>query len=130
MPAVATPIPVSEAEAAWLAALTAPTQDGLRRLMHPDCVLVHGPAGHISSGEEFLRYAAEVGPISEVRVHDVLIQQLEGAAIVSCLQESRIAFVADLTPFVIQAAVSRTWVPGADGWLLAHMHMARRQLPG
>lgn len=130
MTAPACPTTVTEAEAAWLTALVADTQDGLRRLLHPDCVLVHGPVGHISNGDEFLRYATEVGRISEVRVHDVVRQQLAGATIVSCLQESRIAFRADLTPFVIQAAVSRTWVPRADGWLLVHMHMARRQLPG
>lgn len=129
-PSTAAPTTATEAEVAWLGALAADTQDGMRRLLHPDCVVVHGPVGHIHDGEEFLRYAAGVGRIREVRVHDVVTQHLGGPAVVSCLQESRIAFVPDLTPFVIQAAVTRVWVPGAGGWLLAHMQMARRQMPG
>ena len=52
-------------------------------------------------------------------------------AVVSCLQEMRVAFVPELTPFVIQAAVTRVWVRSPSGGRqLAHLQMARRLPPG
>ncbi len=121
---------IAAAEAAWLSAWGSSDRAGMRLLMHSDCLVVHGPLGHQSGPEEFLAYNKSVGPISEALVHDVVTRPLGGVIVVSCLQESRIMFVPDVTPFVIQAAVTRVWAPVAGTWLLAHMHMARRQPPG
>lgn len=121
---------VAAAEAAWVAAWGATDQDRMLSLMHPDCLVVHGPVGHQSDPDQFLAYNTKVGRTSEARVRDVQFRTHGDVVIVSCLQESWIAFVADATPFVIQAAVTRVWQDGPDGWRLVHMQMARRQPPG
>ncbi|WP_406109153.1 nuclear transport factor 2 family protein [Streptomyces sp. NBC_01003] len=132
--AVATspPATVEEAEAAWLAAQALPDPEPvLRALMHSDCVVVHAAVGHIHGVDDFLRYAARLGRTSNVIVHDVTVRTFGPTAVVSCLQEMRVAFVPELTPFVIQAAVTRMWVTDEQGgWKLAHLQMARRLPPG
>ncbi|MGW4912801.1 nuclear transport factor 2 family protein [Streptomyces sp. NPDC004270] len=126
------PATVEEAEAAWLAAQTLPEpEQAIRALLHPDCVIVHSAVGHIHGADEWLRYAARLGHTSQVDTYDVTIQRFGTTAVVSCLQEMRVAFVPDLTPFVIQAAVSRVWVTDDTGRCrLAHLQMARRLPPG
>lgn len=136
--AAAAPVPASapatveEAEAAWLAAQTLPDPEpALRALMHSDCVIVHSAVGHIHGVDDWLRYAARLGRTSQVDTHDVTVQRFGTTAVVSCLQEMRVAFVPELTPFVIQAAVTRVWVVAeSGGWQLAHLQMARRLPPG
>jgi hypothetical protein len=136
--AAAAPVPASapatveEAEAAWLAAQTLPDPEpALRALMHSDCVIVHSAVGHIHGVDDWLRYAARLGRTSQVDSHDVTVQRFGTTAVVSCLQEMRVAFVPELTPFVIQAAVTRVWVAAeSGGWQLAHLQMARRLPPG
>lgn len=124
------PADAAAAEEAWVAAWGSSDHDRMRLLMHPDCLIVHGPVGHQSTPEQFLAYNSQVGVISEAQVHDVTTRNHGEVVVVSCLQESRIAFVPGSTPFVIQAAVTRVWAPGPHGWRLVHMHMARRQPPG
>ncbi|MEH0580563.1 MULTISPECIES: nuclear transport factor 2 family protein [Streptomyces] len=126
------PATVEEAETAWLAAQTLPDPEpAIRALLHPDCVIVHSPVGHIHGADDWLAYAQRMGPTSQVDTFDVTVQRLGTTAVVSCLQEMRVAFVPDLTPFVIQAAVTRVWVRSpSDGWQLAHLQMARRLPPG
>ena len=126
------PATVEEAEAAWLAAQTLPDpEQAIRALLHPDCVVVHSAVGHIHGADDWLRYAARLGRTSQVDTYDVTVQRFGTTAVVSCLQEMRVAFVPELTPFVIQAAVSRVWVEAASGgWRLAHLQMARRLPPG
>ncbi|MER6957996.1 nuclear transport factor 2 family protein [Streptomyces sp. NPDC000618] len=126
------PATVEEAEAAWLAAQTLlDPEPAIRALLHPDCVVVHSAVGHIHGADDWLRYAARLGRTSQVVTSDVTVQRLGTTAVVSCLQEMRVAFVPDLTPFVIQAAVSRVWVAAESGaWQLSHLQMARRLPPG
>lgn len=126
------PATVEEAEAAWLAAQVLPElEPAIRALLHPDFVVVHSAVGHIHGADDWLRYAARMGRTSQVDTYDVTVQRFGGTAVVSCLQELRVGFVPELSPFVIQAAVSRVWVEGASGgWLLAHLQMARRLPPG
>jgi hypothetical protein len=126
------PTTIEEAEAAWLAAQTLPDPGpALRVLMHPDCVIVHSAVGHIHGVDDWLVYAGRLGRTSQVDTFDVTVQRLGTTAVVSCLQEMRVAFVPDLAPFVIQAAVTRVWVRSpAGGWQLAHLQMARRLPPG
>lgn len=121
---------VELAEAAWLDAMTASGSVAMRGLMHPDCVVVHAAVGHIHRAEEFLRHTASMGRITRIEAYEVTVRQFAGAAIVSCLQEMHVVYVPDLTPFVIQAAVTRVWVPDGAGWKLAHMQLARRLPPG
>jgi ketosteroid isomerase-like protein len=121
---------VELAEAAWLEAVTATGTDAMRALMLPDCVVVHAAVGHIHRTEEFLQHAANMGRITQVEAFDVTVQQFAELAIVSCLQEMHVAYVPGLTPFAIQAAVTRVWVPDGAGWKLAHMQLSRRVLPG
>lgn len=123
-------VTVEQAETAWLAAMTATGQDAMRRLMHPDCIVVHAAVGHIHGGEDFLQYTGRMGRITRIEAYDVTVQRFDGVAIVSCLQEMHVVYVPDLTPFAIQAAVTRVWVPNGADWQLAHMQLARRQLPG
>ncbi|MFF8022122.1 DUF4440 domain-containing protein [Streptomyces sp. NPDC007896] len=136
--AVSAPVPASapatveEAEAAWRAAQTLPDPEpALRVLMRPDCVIVHSAVGYIHGVDDWLRYAARLGRTSQVDTHDVTVQRFGATAVVSCLQDMRVAFVPELTPFVIQAAVTRVWARSpAGGWQLAHLQMARRLPPG
>jgi ketosteroid isomerase-like protein len=125
------PTTIDEAEAAWLDATTATTTDAMRALLHPDFIVVHGPVGYIQNVDEFLAGAnKQLGATRSVTVIDPTIRTIGDAVTVSCLQEAHIAFVPDLHPFVIQAAVSRLWVRTDGHWLLAHLHMARRFPPG
>lgn len=126
------PATVEEAEAAWLAAQTLPDPEpAIRALLHPDCVIVHSAVGHIHGVDDWLRYAARLGRTSQVDIYDVTVQRFGTTAVISCLQEMRVAFVPELTPFVIQAAVSRVWVAAEPGgWQLVHLQMARRLPPG
>ncbi|WP_258574860.1 nuclear transport factor 2 family protein [Streptomyces shenzhenensis] len=121
---------VELAEAAWLEATTATEPDAMRRLMHPECVVVHAPVGRIDGVEAFLGHTARLGRITAVQAYDVTVQRFDRMAIVSCLQEMGIAFLPDLTPFVVQAAATRVWLRSRAGWRLAHMQLARRQPPG
>lgn len=124
------PATVEAAEAAWLEAMAVTGPDAMRRLMHPDCVVVHAAVGHIHGVEDFLQHSARMGRITEIEAFDVTVRRFDRVAIVSCLQEIHVAYVPDLTPFVIQAAVTRVWAPEDSGWKLAHMQLARRQPPG
>ncbi|WP_244373688.1 nuclear transport factor 2 family protein [Streptomyces griseorubiginosus] len=126
----AAPSSVEAAEEAWLAALTAPdAEERFRSLMLPECLVVHGPVGHLDDLEAFLRNASGRSRAQRIDVHDVITRQFDDTAIVSCLQEMRVAYLPDRTPFVIQAAVTRVWLRRGEGWRLAHMQMARRFPP-
>jgi hypothetical protein len=120
---------VELAEAAWLEAMTA-GPDPMRPLLHPECVVVHSPVGRIDGVDAFLEHTARMGRITGIKAFNVTVQRFDQVAIVSCLQEMHIVYIPDATPFVVQAAVTRVWVPDGDGWLLAHMQLARRQPPG
>lgn len=126
------PATVEEAEAAWRAAQALQDPEpALRALVHPDCVIVHSAVGYIHGVDDWLVYAGRLGRTSQVDTFDVTVQRLGTTAVVSCLQEMRVAFVPDLAPFVIQAAVTRVWVQSpSGGWQLAHLQMARRLPPG
>ncbi|WP_425826304.1 nuclear transport factor 2 family protein [Streptomyces fractus] len=126
------PLTVEEAEQAWLAAQTATDPEKqLRALMHPDCVVVHAAVGHQHGVDDYLDYAGRLGRTGRVDTYDVTVRRFGATAIVSCLQEMRIAFVPDTTPFVIQAAVTRVWVMDEQGaWHLAHQQLSRRLPPG
>ncbi|MCX4641958.1 MULTISPECIES: nuclear transport factor 2 family protein [unclassified Streptomyces] len=126
------PATIEEAERAWLAAQTAPDlEERLRALMHPDCIVVHAAVGHQHGVDTFLRYAAQRGHTGQVKTYDETVRHFGATAVVSCLQEMQVAFVPELAPFVIQAAVTRVWVAADEGgWKLAHMQMARRLPPG
>jgi ketosteroid isomerase-like protein len=121
---------VAQAEAAWLDAVNANDPAAMRRLMHPQCLVVHAAVGHIHGVDDFLRHTARIGRFSQARVHDVTVRLFHGVAVVTCLQEFHVAQVADALPFVTQAAVTRVWVQAGAGWKLAHMQLARRQPPG
>lgn len=121
---------IEAAEAAWLEAQDGTDLDAMRRLMHPDCRVVHAAVGHIHGVDDFLQHTARMGRITEMEAFDVTVRRFDGVAIVTCLQEIHVAYVPDLMPFVIQAAVTRVWAPDDAGWRLAHMQLARRQLPG
>lgn len=125
------PATVEEAEAAWLTALTlADPEPGVRALAHPECVFVHGPVGHIHRLNDWVPYAKRVGRTHQVDTYDVTVQRFGTTAVVSCLQEMRVAFLPELTPFVIQVAVSRVWMEFPEhGWQLMHLQMARRLPP-
>ncbi|BBC31026.1 hypothetical protein SGFS_023200 [Streptomyces graminofaciens] len=126
------PATVEDAEAAWLAAQTLPDPEpAIRALLHPGCVVVHSAVGHIHGTDDWLVYAERMGRTSRVDTFDVTVQRFGTTAVVSCLQEMRVAIVPDLPPFVIQAAVTRVWVQSpSGGWQLAHLQMARRLPPG
>jgi ketosteroid isomerase-like protein len=121
---------VERAEAAWLEAVTAAVPHAMRRLMHPECVVVHAAAGHIDGGETFLQHTADMGRVTEIKTYDVTVQRFDGLAIVSCLQEMHVAYFPGRTPFVVQDATTRVWVLNQAGWQLVHMQLGRRQLPG
>ncbi|MGD6741568.1 nuclear transport factor 2 family protein [Streptomyces sp. BH106] len=128
----ATPATVEEAEAAWRAAQTLPDPEpALRALLHPECVIVHSPVGHQHDADAWLGYAARLGRTSQVDTFEVTVRRFGATAVVSCIQEMRVASVPDLPPFVIQAAVTRVWHDSpTHGWQLAHLQMARRVPPG
>jgi hypothetical protein len=122
------PATVEEAEAAWLAAITSGKEEQ-RLLMLSDCVVVHGPVGHVHDRETFLRYNATMGPTVAAEAAEVTCQEYAGRAIVTCLQKMRVALVADLPPFLIQAVATRIWFSTQGGWRLGHMQLSRRQPP-
>ncbi|MBW8792480.1 MAG: nuclear transport factor 2 family protein [Streptomyces sp.] len=130
--AASAPATVEDAEAAWLAAQMLPDPEpAIRALLHPDCVIVHSAVGHIHGADDWLVYAGRLGRTSQVDTIDVTVQRFAATVVVSCLQEMRVAFMPELTPFVIQAAVTRVWVRSpSGGWQLAHLQMARRLPPG
>lgn len=91
---------------------------------------MHSAVGRIDGEDALLEHTARMGRITGIEAFDVTVQRFGQVAIVSCLQEMHIVYIPDLTPFVVQAAITRAWVPDGDGRLLAHMQLARRQLPG
>lgn len=119
---------VALAEAAWLVAITK-GNDEKRRLMLPDCVIVHGPAGNIHDHERFLRYDASMGPVIEAETSEVSCRERGGRAIVTCFQRMRIRRLPDLPPFLVQAVATRVWFSAGEGWRLGHMQLSRRQPP-
>lgn len=121
---------VEEAEQAWLDAMSADTRDDLAALLHPDFRAVHGPVGFIHDQQRFLADAEGRPAAKSVRAIESEIRTFGDTAVVSCLQEMHIAFVPDLAPFVIQAAVTRVWVREGQSWKLAHLQMCRRVPPG
>lgn len=121
---------VESAEAGWLEAVRDAGTDAMRRLMHPDCVVVHAPVGRIDGVDAFLQHTAGMGRVTGARAFDVTVRHFDQVVIVSCLQEMRVGFVPDRTPFVIQAAATRVWLAGGTGCRLVHMQLARRQPPG
>ena len=123
------PTTIDEAESAWLAAV-ATSVDAMRDLLHPDFVAVHSPIGRIQPAEEFLRDAADRPLAGDIRVLESTVRVFPDTVIVSGIQQSSLAYVPDVPPFTIQAAVTRVWVRVDGGWLLAHLQMARRFPPG
>ena len=111
-------------------ALAAPGGDLMRHLLHPDFIAVHGPTGKIQGAEEFLTESASRPPNRDPQVLESTMRQIGDVVTTSGIEEYRIAFVPDATPFVIQAAVSRVWLRGVEGWKLIHLQMARRNVPG
>ena len=123
------PNSIGPAESAWLQAISR-GNDAQRDLMLADCVLVHGPVGNIHDREEFLRYNLTMGAIASAVTTDVHVVESPGMAIVSCHQKMRVEFASDLTPFLIQAAVTRVWFSTAEGWKLGLQQLSRRQPTG
>ncbi|MBY6685623.1 DUF4440 domain-containing protein [Rhodococcus sp. BP-149] len=117
---------IDGAEEAWLRAIQEGTDDQ-RELMLDECTVVHGPVGHIHGREEFLEYNASMGAIVEAETSDVLVVEHPGVAIVSCHQRMRVRMDAELTPFLIQAGVTRVWFDTPDGWKLGFQQLSRRQ---
>jgi hypothetical protein len=124
--ATTTPRTVDAAEQAWLRAILQ-GNDEQRELMLDDCSVVHGPVGYIHGREEFLDYNSTMGRVEDAGTTDVLLVEHPGVAIVSCHQRMRVRMDADLTPFLIQAGVTRVWFEGTDGWKLGFQQMSRRQ---
>ncbi|MEU0074510.1 nuclear transport factor 2 family protein [Streptomyces sp. NPDC006332] len=117
---------VSQAEAAWLVAITQGDEEQ-RALMLPDCVIVHGPVGNVHDRERFLAYNASMGATVEAETSEVTWREREGRAIVTCFQKMRIRRVPDLPPFLVQAVATRVWFATDEGWRLGHMQLSRRQ---
>ena len=122
------PDTVDQAEAAWLVAITAGDEEQ-RRLMLPDCVIVHAPVGNVHDRERFLSYNASMGPTLEAETSEVTCRERGGRAIVTCHQKMRIRRVLDLPPFLVQAVATRVWFSTDEGWRLGHMQLSRRQPP-
>ena len=122
------PDTVDQAEAAWLVAITAGDEEQ-RRLMLPDCVIVHAPVGNVHDRERFLSYNASRGPTLEAETSEVTCRERGGRAIVTCYQKMRIRRLPDLPPFLVQAVATRVWFSTDEGWRLGHMQLSRRQPP-
>ncbi|KUN81328.1 nuclear transport factor 2 family protein [Streptomyces griseoruber] len=120
------PDTVSEAEAAWLVAITKGDEEQ-RALMLPECVIVHGPVGNVHDRERFLAYNASMGATLEAESSEVECREREGRAIVTCFQKMSIRRVPDLPPFLVQAVATRVWFATDEGWRLGHMQLSRRQ---
>ncbi|MFF0222885.1 nuclear transport factor 2 family protein [Streptomyces sp. NPDC004629] len=121
---------VDAAEAAWLAALTAPSGDATAALLHKEFVAIHGPTGLIQDRETFLAGLEGRPPTLEATTLQTTRREFTDTVIVSSLQQLSIPFVPDAPPFVVQAAVTRVWVRHDEGWLLGHLQMSRRFPPG
>jgi uncharacterized protein DUF4440 len=120
------PVNVGGAERAWAAAFVADTTDDMRALLHPDFVAVHGPAGHIRTGDLFLADAdARPRPIS-VQMLTPTVHEFGDTATVGCIQQLEIPFIAEAAPFILQAAVTRVWIRSDQHWKLAHLQMSPR----
>ncbi|MEU9168654.1 nuclear transport factor 2 family protein [Streptomyces sp. NPDC048420] len=117
---------VSQAEAAWLVAITKGDEEQ-RALMLPDCVIVHGPVGNVHDREGFLAYNASMGATLEAETSEVECRERAGRAIVTCFQKMSSRRVPDLPPFLVQAVVTRVWFATDEGWRLGHMQLSRRQ---
>ncbi|MFF5138570.1 nuclear transport factor 2 family protein [Streptomyces sp. NPDC013157] len=120
------PDTVSQAEAAWLVAITKGEEEQ-RALMLPDCVIVHGPVGNVHDRERFLAYNASMGATLEAETSEVTCRERGGRAIVTCYQKMSIRRVPDLPPFLVQAVATRVWFATDEGWRLGHMQLSRRQ---
>jgi hypothetical protein len=120
---------IDEAEAAWIEALTAPTTEPMRALLHPQFVAIHSPAGVIQDKEQFLTDFVGRPALEDVQVLAPVVRYFPDMVTVSCLQEVRVAFVPGAPAFVIQMAVSRVWVCDGDRWQLAHQVNYRRFPP-
>ncbi|AZP22745.1 nuclear transport factor 2 family protein [Streptomyces aquilus] len=120
------PDTVSQAEAAWLVAITKGDEEQ-RALMLPDCVIVHGPVGNVHDRERFLAYNASMGATLEAETSEVTCRERGGRAIVTCYQKMSIRRVPDLPPFLVQAVATRVWFATDEGWRLGHMQLSRRQ---
>ncbi|MGW2888036.1 nuclear transport factor 2 family protein [Streptomyces griseoruber] len=123
---------VELAEAAWLAASDSTDPEASRRLMHPDCRVLHSLPGRIDGVEDFLRYRAHMGQVTGTRTSHVTVREFGDMAIVTCVQQFYVvpSPAPDVIPLAVQAAVTRVWVQSEAGWRLANLQMARRQLPG
>ncbi|GKQ41952.1 nuclear transport factor 2 family protein [Streptomyces sp. A012304] len=122
------PDTVARAEAAWLVAITLGDEEQ-RRLMLPDCVVVHAPVGNVHDRERFLGHNASMGATLEAETSEVTCLERGGRAIVTCYQKMRIRRVPDLPPFLVQAVATRVWFSTDEGWRLGHMQLSRRQPP-
>jgi ketosteroid isomerase-like protein len=127
---ITAPATVEQAEAAWLDAQDGTDLDAIRRLMHPECLVVHSLPGRIDGVESFLQYKAQMGRLTGNTTHGVTVRRFGEVAIVTCVQEFRVAPAPDLIPLVVQAAVTRVWVPTDTGFRLVQLQMSRRQIPG
>ena len=120
---------IEDAEAAWLAALVAPTVEPLRALLHPQFMAIHSPTGAIQDKEQYLADYAKRPTPQGFQILTSNIRHFPNMATVSCLQEARVPFVPGVPAFVIQMAVSRVWVRADDRWQLAHQVNYRRLPP-
>jgi len=121
---------VELAEAAWLEAMNTGDPDAWRRLMHPECVVVHAPVGHIQNVDEFLQFRAGASGFNGTKTYDVTVQRFGEVAIVTSVIEFHATALPGAAPFPIQAATTRVWVLDGADWKLAHLQLQRRQLPG
>jgi hypothetical protein len=120
---------ITEAEAAWLTALTQ-GEEAMRALMLEDCHVVHGPIGKIDERDGFISFAATRRRTVFAQAEERSITLRGTTAITTCLQEMHIYFSEDLPPFPVQEAVTRVWQATSEGWRLAHMHQSKRQPAG
>lgn len=129
---MSTPFPdtVENAEKAWLEVFLDSDHARMRSLLHPEFIAVHGPSGSIQGADVFAAMSEKRPPAAGIEVFEPTVRQVGDVATVSCIQEFHVAFEPDVPPFAFQAACSRVWTRGEDGWKLLHLQMARRIVPG
>lgn len=57
--------------------------------------------------DAFRQHTARVGRITGSEAFDVTVRRCDAMTVVGCLREMHIVCVPDVTPFVVQAAITR-----------------------
>ncbi len=109
---------VERAEAAWLQAMTATGPDAMRRLMHPECLVIHAGVGPCSPRGGLPLAHSRHGPDHPDRGTRRHRAPIRRAGDRDLRHEMHLAYIPGLTPFVIQATATRVWVLDGSGWKL------------